>query len=678
MIIAGLALLGVAVLISWSAGLAGDADTQKHCAAAAWIADIAAAALFVIVGAAGVAGHRHRVDLGGLAGLGPASLGVDALSGLFLIISFGVAVPALIAAAAAGNRGRPRLPAAVGIALAAVAVIITTDNMFVLLFGWELLTVAFYLLAGYDRDLPGRAGGSVITVVFGKAGGAAVLMGALLMAAHTHTFTWFTPGAVDPHSALGQTAYALLLLGFGVKVGLAPAHIWMPRGYAAAPGPARAIMAGVAVNVGFYGMWRTLNVLGSPPVWLTCVVLIVGGVTAILGIAHAAVNPDLAALISWSSVENAGVITAGFGVALVGASVGQPKLVAAGLVAGTAQVMAHALGKTLLFVSASTIEQATGTTDLDRLGGIVRRLPWAGTGLVVGSLTLAGLPLTAGFASEWFTLEALMQQFRVSSLAMQLASALTGALVALTIGITGVTFVRVVALTAFGPARIEDPPIDPGNSRPDRQWPYRFGVAALVASCLGIAAVAPLQVGLIARGLVPIVGGRAASANAKPWVLQPVFDEFSALSPSWLWIVLPAMSIFIAGASTLLAGRNPFRARRVTPWSSASPGVDRGVGYTSFAYANPVRNVLANVLLTKSELVETSTEAGDDRAVSGLFTYRVDVVDLVERYFYQPLITALLAASRQARRLQSGRLDAYMTYMLIAVIAVLAVVITTS
>jgi hydrogenase-4 component B len=677
MIVAGLVLLAAAVLISWCAGSDADSDLQRPFCAGAWAMNVAAAVLFVIAGALGLTGSRQRLGLPGLADLGPAGLCVDPLSGLFLVITFGVATPALIAAAASGNRNRPRLPAAVALALAAVAAIITTDNSFVLLFGWELLTLAFYLLAGYDRDLPGRASGSVITVVFGKGSGAAVLMGALLLASRTHSFA-FSASTVDPHSAVGQAAYALLLFGFGVKVGLVPAHIWMPRGYTAAPGPARAIMAGAAVNVGFYGMWRTLNILGSPPVWLVCVVLIAGGVTAILGIAHAAVNPDLAALVSWSSVENAGVITAGFGVALVGASVGQPKLVAAGLVAGTAQVMAHALGKTLLFVSVSTIEQATDTTNLDRLGGIARRLPCAGTGLAIGSLTLAGLPLTAGFASEWFTLEALMQQFRVSNLAMQLASAATGALIALTIGIAGVTFVRVVGLTAFGPARIDEPSIDPACARPDRQWSYRFGVAVLVLGCLGVAAVAPLQVRLIGSGLSPIVGDQAVGANAAPWVLQPVFADFSALSPSWLWIVLPLMAALIGGVTTLFAGRNPFHARRVTPWSSASPGVDRGVGYTSFAYANPVRNVLANVLLTKSELVEASAEPSSDQEDSGLFTYRVAVVDVVERYFYQPLIAVLLTVSRLARRLQSGRLDAYMTYMLIAVLAVLAVVIATA
>ena len=335
-------------------------------------------------------------------------------------------------------------------------------------------------------------------------------------------------------------------------------------------------------------------------------------------------------------------------------------------------------GQNPVFVSTSTIEQATGTTDLDRLGGVVRRLPWAGTGLVIGSLTLAGLPLTAGFASEWFTLESLMQQFRVSSLAMQLATAATGALVALTIGVAGVTFVRMVALTAFGPPRIGEPAIDPDGARVDRQWPYRFGIASLVAGCLGVAALAPVEVRVIARGLTPIVGDQAAGANAAPWVLQPVFAEFSALSPSWLWIVLPAMAIVLASVAAMFSGRNPFRARRVVAWSSASPGVDRGVGYTSFAYANPIRNVLATVLLTRSELVGRSSASTDTPASQFVYTYRVGVVDLVERYFYRPLTAAVLYVSRAARRLQSGRLDAYMAYILIAVLAVLAVVIATA
>lgn len=671
MITVGLALAALAVVAGWPAG------ERRGPQLAASAAVVASTAAFVVAGARGLAGHDDPLRLGGLGGLGPAALHVDQLSGLFLVIAGGVAVPALCAAAAFAGARHGRLTSALALTMAAAAVIVTADNLFVLLFGWEALTFAFYLLTGFDRDRPGRARASLVTVVLGKASGAALLLGGLLLSAHTHTFALNAKG-VDAHGALGQAAYALLLAGFAIKVGLLPGHVWLPRGYAAAPGPARGVMAGAAVNVGFYGMWRTLQLLGAPPLWLVGVVLILAGMSAIFGIAQAAVHPDLVVLIAWSSVENAGLILAGFGTALIGAVANEPRLTAAGLIAATAQVITHAMGKSLLFTAASVIEGATGTTNMDRLGGIVRRLPWAGTGLVIGSLTLAGLPLTAGFASEWFILESLMQQFRVPSLAMQLCTAVAGVLVALTVGVAGVTFVRVVALTAFGPARIDEPAFDPAGTRVDRNPLLRIGIAMLITGCLGVAALAPLQMRVIARGLTPIVGERARGANAKPWVLQPVFGDFSALSPSWLWVVLPAMAVLIAVVASALAGRRLNRVRRVAPWSSASPGVHRGVGYTSFAYANPMRNVLSNVLLTRTELRGAPIEPSTQTVGQPVLTYRVEVVEVVDRYLYRPAIAALLAVARAAKRMQSGRLDAYMAYMLLAVLAVLAVVITVS
>jgi hydrogenase-4 component B len=670
MIGAGLAFAALAVIAGWAAR----AHRPAQLLAAAAV--IGAAVCFVVAGARGLTGHDGRLGLGDLSGLGAAALHVDPLSGLFLVIACGVAVPGLCAAAAFSGARQGRLLAALALTVAAVAVIITADNLFVLLFGWEALTVAFYLLTAFERTA-GRARAALVTVVFGKASGAALLFGGLLLAADTHTFS-LEPAHIDVHGAVGQAAYALLLGGFAIKVGLVPWHVWLPRGYAAAPGPGRAVMAGAAVNVGFYGAWRTLQLLGPPPLWLVCAVLLLAGLSAIFGIAQAAVHPDLTVLIGWSSVENAGLILAGFGAALVGAAAGNPLLTAAGLVAGSAQVITHAMAKSLLFTATSVITAAAGTSDLDQLGGIVRRLPWAGTGLVIGSLTLAGLPLTAGFASEWFILESLMQQFRVSSLAMQLCTAVAGVLVALTIGVAGVTFVRIVALTAFGPARIGEPTFDPAGIRIDRNWSLRVGIGLLIAGCLGVAALAPLQMRVIARGLTPIVGDQARGANAEPWVLQPVFTDFSALSPSWLWIVLPAMAVTIAVVASLLAGRRLDVVRRVPPWSSASPGVHRGVGYTSFAYANPMRNVLGNVLLTRTDVRGAPQEPSTQTTGQPVLTYRVEVVEVFDRYLYRPAVAALLRVARLAKRLQSGRLDAYMAYMLIAVVAVLAVVIAVS
>ena len=168
-----------------------------------------------------------------------------------------------------------------------------------------------------------------------------------------------------PGGAARTTALVLLLAGFAVKAGLVPFQVWLPPGYAAAPGPARAIMAGVCVNVAFYGMWRTLELLGRPPGGLVGALLLLGAVSALLGIAHATVQNRLNRVIAYSSVENSGLIVVGFGVALTGAAVHDQRLIAAGLLAASLQMVAHTAAKSLLFTSAAGIEDAAGSDDLE-------------------------------------------------------------------------------------------------------------------------------------------------------------------------------------------------------------------------------------------------------------------------------------------------------------------------
>lgn len=699
LLVIGFLLLGVAAALDiprWPGRIAG----------LAWLSCAGAAVLFAIAGARSLADLPSTVDLGSFGVLADARLATDRLSGLFLLLCFGIATLTLLAGTGLiVSQARPRLAAEVALCLASVALILTAQDVFVFVFGWEALTLAFYLLAGHDRGLPGRVRAAMLAGGFGKLSGALVMFGFLLLAAETGSFDLATIPTI-PHGAGWCAGYVLLLLGFGVKVGWVPLHVWLPPAYAAAPGPARAVMAAVAVNVGFYGMWRSLQLLGAPPVWLAVIVLLIAGVTAIFGIAHAAVHPDLAHLVAWSSVENAGIITAGYGVALVGAVAGNDELIAVGLLAGFLQVTAHAVGKATLFVATAAVEQEFATTELDALRGVVRRMRWTGVGLVVGSVTLAGLPLTAGFVSEWFTLESLMQQFRVDDTAMRLATAFAGGMVALTVGVAGVTFVRLVALTAFG---------HPGAPhvvlhRPERRLLLRVGSILLVLVCLGLPIVAPLQVRVIGAGLTPLSGAVDADVPGSLWVLQPVFADFSSLSPTWVSLVLPGMFLVIALLALAASRGRQLRVRRVPAWTSASTGVGRQTQYTSFGYANPMRKVLANLLRTRSELHATmprstvggplpalataTTPAGvvaaADRAEPSRPTdvapddesdpalgYRVGVVEVVERYLYRPLGRALYAVVAQAKRLQSGRLDAYMAYMLIAVVAVLAVVVAT-
>jgi formate hydrogenlyase subunit 3/multisubunit Na+/H+ antiporter MnhD subunit len=662
----------------------------------------AASACLAVAGGAALAGHAVTLRVTALgwggAGSGPLGLAADKLSGLFLVIAFGAAVPVSLAlaswAASPARPGRRGLGASYALALGAVAVVLTARDAFTLVFAWETLTLAFFLLTGYERARAGRPAAALVTLAFGRISGVSLLVGLLLLAAQAGTLTLTGLAHVAP-GAPRSAAEVLLLLGFAIKVGLVPFQVWLPRGYAAAPGPARAIMAGVAVNVGFYGLWRTLALLGPPPAGVTGVLLVLASLTAILGIAHAAVQTSLQRVIAYSSVENSGLILAGFGVALVGAATKDRELLAAGLLAATLQIVAHTAAKSLLFTSSARIEAAGGADDLDGLRGTVRLRPWSGTGLAIGSLTLAGLPPTAGFVSEWFLLEALMQQFRVPGLGDRLVLAVTGAAVALTAGFAGVTFVRIVGMVVLG-----RPSGRAGAAPRDYGLTGRAGIVILGVACLGLAALTPLEIRVVAAGLSPVVpAGATMTALKSPWVLQPLFAGFSILSPSWLWVVMPGLFLVVALVAWALSGGRLLRVRRVPPWRSATAGVSGPSSYTAFGFANPTRRVLAAVLHTRAEVRRMDVRGTDvgqpdgQDASRGLgagvavaagpgepvgeaihVDYSSDVIEVVEEYLYRPVLRPFLLLVRLAQRLQSGRLDAYLAYMLIALIAVLALV----
>jgi hypothetical protein len=305
-------------------------------------------------------------------------------------------------------------------------------------------------------------------------------------------------------------------------------------------------------------------------------------------------------------------------------------------------------------------------------------------------VTLAGLPPTAGFVSEWFLLESLMQQFRVPGLGYRLVLALAGAAVALTAGFAGVTFVRLVGLIVLGnrtPEHRAAPSAAPAGA--DYGWAGRVAVIVLAVCCLAIAAVTPLEVRVIAAGLSPDVPSALTMGALKsPWVLQPVFAGFSILSPSWLWLEMPVMLLLVVLFTWAVSGRRLLRVRRVPAWRSATIGVEGADSYTAFGYANPTRRVLAGVLDTRSEvrqimLEENGSDDGSgapdrpDPAETGQaahLQYASDVIEVVETYLYRPVFRAFMSVVAVAKRLQSGRLDAYLLYMLIALIAVIAVV----
>jgi hydrogenase-4 component B len=261
--------------------------------------------------------------------------------------------------------------------------------------------------------------------------------------------------------------------------------------------------------------------------------------------------------------------------------------------------------------------------------------------------------------------------------------------VALTAGFAGVTFVRLIGMVVLGRPPAGGKPRDCGSGASrDYGLAGRAAIVVLSAACLVLAALTPLEIRVIAAGLSPIVPGSVTLGALKsPWVLQPVFADFSILSPSWLWLVMPSLFVVVGLLAWAASGSRLLRVRRVPPWQSASAGVSGRGSYTAFGFANPARRVLASVLHTRTQVRHIDgrrpdwyrpdgTAAGPDEAIAAAahVGYRSDVIEVVEQYLYRPLLRPFLTFVRLAQRLQSGRLDAYLAYMLIALVAALAIV----
>lgn len=617
----------------------------------------AGSALLAAVGVA-TAGHwtNANINLGGWLGFGDAHLRADGLAGIFLALvgTTGAAV-SLALLEHRPNRLQTGLHALI---LLAVATVIGIDQAFVFLLAWETITLSLYLLAASDRDRPG----ALLSAYFGgslsKLGGACLLAAFALLYGKTGSFdlhTWATAGGLG---AARSVAFVLLLIGFGTKIGLIPSQAGLPPLYTVSPAATAATVA-IAYNAGFYGLWRlNYQTLGPGPAWWGEVVLILGALTALVGILYAVAQDEIARFLGYSSVEHGGIILLGFGVALLGQSAHQPALAAAGLLAASLHLIMHGIAKPLAFLAADRVTTATGERDLRPLGGLAPRLPRTAIAFGLAVLSLAAMPPFGGFVSEWFTFEALLQSFRLDSTIAQLIMALAAAILALTAGIGLLAFAKLYGGIFLGRARtLVDRLREPGPS---------LGILALSAFALVLGAIAPWEIRWLGHGLHDTLGfDPAGSTISFPLVLGPVYRHFSVLAPTWLAIGIPAFVLTSALLVRILL-RPP--VRRAPVWLSGTAPEVAVVQYTPDSYANPIRVVLSSVYRFRRTLAPIP---GTEPPLREL---RTEITPAFEAYLYRPLTRAGLRLSGQARRLQSGRLGTYLLYILVVLVVALALI----
>jgi formate hydrogenlyase subunit 3/multisubunit Na+/H+ antiporter MnhD subunit len=595
-------------------------------------------------------------------GLGSGGVQVDQLAGLFLILAGGVSAPLFLAAGRSGPRAARALRPVLVLCVVGVVVV---DNVFEFLIVFELTVVAIYALISVRYDDPRARSAASLTLTLAKLGGGAVLAGLVLLGVEAGSFSFEALARSGPllSPAVRGVCFGLLFVGFGVKAALIPLQTWLPGAYGGTDADSSGFVAAVSLNVAFYAMLRVwFGFLGHPAVWWAVVALLVGALTALIGILGGVLQRELRLFVAYSSIENSGLIVADLGLALMGKAQHRPGLIGVGLIAATFQITAHSVAKGGLFAAVAAVEHSTGTSDMERLGGLYRRLPAAAVATLFGGAALAALPPFSGFVSEWLGLEALMQGFRVNGTGSHLAIALAGAFVALTAGLAALAFVRATGMTFLGLPR--DRSILP---RPESR-PGRWGMGALAVASLAIGVAAPWVIKVLEHGLSPVGGATAIGHVSQPgWLVEPGYAGFASISPTVLALALVGFALGAAGLRRYLSSVRG--ARRVPVWASGVAVSGRRVQYTPIGYANMVRVIFNVVYRVRTQL----RAIGDQRFPERLSMIRAEPRLFDPGWLYRPITGAFVRTAEVVRKIQGGPLGLYLLYLLLAFVALLVV-----
>lgn len=574
-------------------------------------------------------------------------VGVDPLTGLFL------GVLGVVGAASLVYATRYLTPSAKGRAIGALTALFVSVQVVVLvardpltfLVAWEAMTLvpaAVILVARADE--PARRA-VFFYVALTHLAGAGTWVAILLLA---HEGAIGDPRAIASGSGV-QVAIALAaLVGMGAKAGLMPLHVWLPLAHPIAPAHVSALMSGVMIKIAIYALVRVLvEWLGVLPEWLGVLVLALGALSAVAGVVYALFQHELKRLLAFHSIENVGIIVLGLGACLLLRARGADAWAAFALAAALLHTVNHALFKSLLFLGAGSFEKAVGSLELDRLGGLLRRMPWTGGAFFVGAVAIAGLPPLNGFASEWTTLQSLLRVPAYGNVADGTAGAIALAALAATAALAALCFVKVIGLVLLGPARREA--VAQAEEAPGAM---RAGVVALAGACV-LLGIAP---GLLFGSLV----GLAPWAGDAPTTVGLDLPSTGDFRSGGVALALAAL----VGALALLRGR---RVAVAAPTWACGQLVERQLDWTSAGFTKPLRLVLEDVLRPEREVV-VQTEGGVVREV----TYEGRVPHHFEERLYRPVTAFAMGGAHHARRLQSGRLGVYVAYLLGLVLVVLA------
>ncbi|MBI5128388.1 MAG: hydrogenase 4 subunit B [Rhodopseudomonas palustris] len=599
----------------------------------------------------------------GLPWLG-AHLRLDALAAFFLVvINLGGTLASLYALGYgrhehAPHRVLPFYPAF----LAGMNLVVLAADAFSYLLSWEFMSLASWaLVMAHHRDASNRRAGYVY-LVMASFGTLMLLLAFGLLAGSAGNYDFAAIRAAQHTPYVATLVLILLLLGAGSKAGLVPLHVWLPLAHPAAPSHVSALMSGVMTKVAIYGFIRVVFDLLGTPDWSTSgIVLALGGVTAALGILYALMEKDLKRLLAYSTIENVGIIFVSLGLALAFQTNHQPIPAALAFTAALFHVLNHSLFKSLLFFGAGAVLSVTGERDMDRLGGLIHRMPFTSVVFLIGSVAISALPPFNGFVSEWLIFQAVLQSPQLPQWGLKILVPAVGGLMALAAALAAACFVKAYGVTFLGRPR--------GAATLAAKEVDRFSLAAmaiLAALCL-LAGVLP---GLVMDALAPIateiLGSRLAPQSGMAWLsIVPIAQSHSSYNGLLVAVFIAVSASLSFGAIRLVSSG---AVRRGPAWGCGFTDPVPLAQYSAAGFAQPIRRVFGTLMFRARDHV-TMPPPGDIAPAR----LRIELHDQIWERIYAPLAGGIMAASVRLNRMQLLTIRGYLSLVFVTLVTLLLV-----
>ncbi|MCL4428979.1 MAG: hypothetical protein M1276_08355 [Deltaproteobacteria bacterium] len=567
-----------------------------------------------------------------------------------------------------------------GIMLISVYFVLVSFNGFMFLIFWEIMAVSSYFLVMTKHYIKGTKKAAFLMAVIMEIGAMFIIAGLIILYLHAGSFNLELLKDLIIPAYVKEIVFLLFLFGFGAKMGIVPLHIWLPEAHPASPSGVSGVLSGVLTSCGVYGVIRfglyVLHPLNTA-LMLGSVILVIAALTMFFGVLYMSQTHDIKVLLSYSTVDNMGLILTGIGASLYYNYFGLSGLSALALVASLYVLINHAFFKSLLFLGSGNIEYETGSHDIDKFGGILKGMPLTGGLVFIGILSAAGIPPLNGFVSEWLNLEVVFLGFHISSVLPRILIFTVGAIMALSMAVAVSTYVKLYGLTFLGMPKSKE-------AKKAKEVPFSMNIALLIPALISIslAGFMYLYIPILSKVSQSIYHINIGSKILKNYIFIPYYSSFSASSPVYLFFVFIAFILILYILYKVII--KPKKRFVDYAWTGGENLINGHTQVSVLGFSNALR-IMFNLVYKKRNRLEVQNlehpyELKNPFPYSSFYHnssgYGSYIFPLIEYYLYLPLIKLFEKISSVTTELmQNGSLNLYIFYIFFVFIAAFFIIV---